>query len=366
MKITRCRFLRVLGFGLILLWAGVVASAGGDHQVFQLGDFLFESGVTLPDAKLSYVTHGRLDAERRNAVLVPSWYGGDHHGYDFLIGPGKALDPARYFIILTDMFANSLSSSPNNTPSPFNGPHFPDVSIRDNVHATYRLVTERFELTHLAAVVGFSMGAQQALQWAVSHPVFMDAIVAYCGNAKEYPFGIARLEGAKSALMADAAWNGGFYEQPPEVGLKALARHWATWGVSQEWWRRELFRQLGSESIEEALLNGEEYWLSKDANNLLSQAVTWQRHHVANSPGFDGDLEAALRTITARVLFMPSQTDLYFPPEDAEYESQFIANVELVVIPSIWGHRAGLGLNAQDNEFLNRAIKDFLGSLPPG
>ena len=360
MKMALCRCLRFLGLGLILLWASAVASAGGNHQIFPLGDFLFESGVTLPDAKLSYVTHGRLDAERRNAILVPSWYSGDHDGYDFLIGPGKALDPARYFIILTDMFASGLSSSPSNTPPPFNGPHFPDVSIRDNVQATYRLVTERFGLTHLAAVVWFSMGAQQTFQWAVSHPDFMDAIVAFCGNAKEYPFGVARLEGAKSALMADAAWNGGLYQHPPKVGLKALARHWATWGVSQEWWRRELFRQLGSESVEEALLNGEESWLSKDANNLLSQAVTWQQHNVGDSPGFDGDVEAALRTITARVLFMPSQTDLYFPPEDAEYESQFIANVELAVIPSIWGHRAGGGSNPEDNEFLNGTIKDFL------
>ena len=85
------------------------------------------------------------------------------------------------------------------------------------------------------------MGAQQAFQWAVSHPDMVEAAVAICGNAKEYPFGIVRLEGAKSALMADSAWNEGRYDKPPEVGLTALARHWATWGVSQEWWRRETY-----------------------------------------------------------------------------------------------------------------------------
>mgnify|MGYP001969940297 FL=1 len=87
------------------------------HSEFSLGSFQLESGVTLPDAKLNYVTHGTLNASKSNVVLLPSWYSGDHHGYDYLIGPGKALDPANYFIIATDQFANGFSSSPSNTPS---------------------------------------------------------------------------------------------------------------------------------------------------------------------------------------------------------------------------------------------------------
>src|SRR5689334_9066167 len=230
------RLLVVFTLPIAVLCLQATAYAGGNHQVFGLGDFLLESGTTLPSARLSYVTHGALNAAKSNAVLLPSFYAGDHHGYDFLIGPGKGLDPERYFIVITDMFGNGQSSSPSNTAPPFNGPRFPAISTRDNVIAGYRLLTEKFGITHLEAVVGFSMGAQQAFQWAVLYPDFMKSIVAYCGTAKEYPHGVVRLEGFKSAIIADAAFAEGQYQQPPVKGLKAGGRHWAAWGFSQEWY----------------------------------------------------------------------------------------------------------------------------------
>src|SRR4029450_583974 len=105
----------MLTLALVLLWRGIPTDAGGNHQLFPLGNFPLESGITLPDAKLSYVTHGTLNPEKTNAIVVPSFYSGDHHGAAFLIGAGKALDPPKYFIIATDMFASGLSSSPSNT-----------------------------------------------------------------------------------------------------------------------------------------------------------------------------------------------------------------------------------------------------------
>ncbi len=332
----------------------------GDNKILTLSSFRFESGVELPNTRLSYVTHGTLNDQKSNAVLVPSWYGGDHHGYEFLIGAGKALDPAVYFIVATDMFGNGFSSSPSNTPPPFAGPDFPEIAIRDNVRAVHQLLTEELGIERLRAVIGFSMGAQQALQWAVSHPEMVEAVVAICGNAKEYPFGIVRLEGAKSALTADGAWNGGRYDKPPEVGLKAVARHWASWGVSQEWWRRETYRELGYESIEAWLVQAEEGWLKRDANNVLWQAKMWQRHDVGNTPGYGGDFEKALRAIEARVLFMPSETDLYFPVADSEHEARLIRGAKLVPIPSIWGHGAGAGRGPGDAAFLSQTIAAFL------
>lgn len=345
----------------LLLPVAAVAS-DQDNRIFELGTFRFESGVELPNTRLSYVTHGRLNAAGDNAVLVPSWYSGDHHGYEFLIGEGKALDPAEYFIVATDMFSNGYSSSPSNTPPPFAGADFPEVAIRDNVRAVHRLLTEELGVKRLRAVIGFSMGAQQALQWAVSHPEMVEAVVAICGNAKEYPFGFVRLEGMKSALMADGAWKGGRYtaDAPPEVGLKAVARHWASWGVSQAWWRRETYKELGFDSIEAWLRDAEDSWLRRDANNMLWQAKTWQSHNVGDTPGFDGDFEGALRSIEARVLYMPSETDLYFPAADSEYESRIVPGAELVSIPSIWGHGAGAGRGPGDAEFLNTTIAAFL------
>jgi len=126
---------------LSLLMCHLLVLGDEDQQLYDLGDFPLEIGVTLPSAKLSYTTHGALNAAGDNAILLPSFYLGDHHGYDFLIGPGRALDPERYFIIATDMFLNGLSSSPSNTPPPFIGPDFPAIAVRDNVAAQMRLLT---------------------------------------------------------------------------------------------------------------------------------------------------------------------------------------------------------------------------------
>ena len=207
-----------------------------DQKIFDLGDFPLEVGITLPAAKISYATHGTLNAAGDNAVLVPSFYLGDHHGYDFLIGPGKALDPAKYFIVATDMFQNGLSSSPSNTPAPFSGNQFPPIAIRDNVSAQLRLLTEELGVSRLRSVIGFSMGAQQAFQWAVSHPDFVETIIPMCGSAVEHPHGIARLESFKLAIKTDAQFLDGNYSTPPTAGQPGAppksgfgVKHGASW-----------------------------------------------------------------------------------------------------------------------------------------
>src|SRR3954464_9397920 len=149
-----------------------------EHHEFAIDNFRTESGVVLPKAIVVYGTYGHLNAAHDNAVLLPSHYMATHHGYEWLIGPGRALDTAKLFLVATELFGNGHSSSPINTPEPFHGPRFPVTTIRDNVEAVYRLLTEDLGVKHLRAIVGFSMGAQQAFQWAVSYPDFADKIVA--------------------------------------------------------------------------------------------------------------------------------------------------------------------------------------------
>ena len=207
--------------------------------------------------------------------MLPSAYGGDHHGYDFLIGPGKALDPDKYFIIATDMFSSGLSSSPSNTPPPFDGPRFPDIAVRDNINAGYHLLKEKFGIEQLYAVVGFSMGAQQAFQWAVSYPNFVSKIAPYCGSAKEYPHGKIRLEGWISAITADASYNGGDYDEPPLIGLRAGGTHWAAWGLSQEWYRQEKFKDFGFDKVEDYL---REFWQKGLSQGDANDFILWPVH----------------------------------------------------------------------------------------
>jgi len=244
------------------------------------------------------------------------------------------------------MFANGFSSSPSNTPPPFDGANFPPIAIRDNVEACHRLLTRELGVRHLRAVVGFSMGAEQAFQWAVSHPDFVDAIVPYCGTATCYPHGVVRLESAISALTAD----------PTKV---AWALHWCAWVWSQEWWRRELFKPQFA-TVDDVIAARIATYAPRDPHNMIAQASMWQRHNVGDTPGFDGDHERALASIRARVLYMPSETDLYFPIGDAEYERQFLRDVTFAPIPSLWGHAAGAGANPADNDFLNDRIRRFV------
>ena len=288
-------------------------------------------------------------------------------GYDWLIGPGHALDPGKLFLITSEMFGNGRSSSPSNTPEPLHGPRFPVTTIRDNVDAVHRLLTGQFGISHLRAVIGFSMGAQQALQWGVSHPTFMDRIVATSGTAKTYGHGIVRLDGQIAALTADAAFDGGNYTAQPTRGILATALVWLGWLYSQEWWRQELWRNdnpPGTDFRQAVERLTAQFFEGDDANDLILQMRCWQQHDVGHTPPFAGNLQAALGSIAAPLLYMPSATDLYFPADEARDEARFIRRCTFKPIPSLWGHPAGAGASPADARFLNDHIAAFMAGKP--
>src|ERR1700675_2989864 len=199
----------------------------GERHEFVIANFKTESGAVLPQARVVYGTYGRLNDAKDNVVLLPSHYMANFHGYEWLIGPDRALDPGRLFLVATELFGNGRSGSPSNTPEPYHGPRFPVMTIRDNVDAVHRLLTGELKITHLRALIGFSMGAEQAFQWAVSYPDFASRTVATSGTAKTYPHGVVRLEGQIAALTTDPAFQNGDYASPPKNGLAAFGMVWA-------------------------------------------------------------------------------------------------------------------------------------------
>lgn len=338
-----------------------------ERHVFVIKNFHTESGVTLPEARVVYGTYGHLNPAHDNVILLPSHYIANLHGYEWLIGPGHALDLSQYFLVTSELFGNGSSSSPSNTPEPFHGPRFPVMTIRDNVQAVHQLLLEDLKVTHLRAVIGFSMGAQQAFQWAVSYPTFADRIVATSGTAKTWPHGIVRLEGQIAAITNDPAFMNGDYVEEPKKGLETFGIVWTAWLFSQEWWRKELWRTDNppGTTFEQVVNQFRTNFIpGADANNLILQMRTWEKHDVGTTPGFDGNIEKALRSISVPFLYMPSATDLYFPLEDAKYEAQFMSTVSLVPIPSLWGHTAGAASNPADEKFLNEKIGKFLRNEP--
>src|ERR1700761_7774901 len=266
---------------------------------FIINNFKTESGVVLPQAHIIYGTYGHLNAKHDNVILLPSHYMADYHGYEWLIGPGKALDTSKLFLVATELFGNGRSSSPSNTPEPYHAPRFPIMTIRDNVEAVHQLLTQELKIARLRAIIGFSMGAQQAFQWAVSYPTFADQIVATSGTAKTYPHGVVRLEGQIAALTADQTFNNGDYTAPPQKGLEAFGMVWAGWLYSQEWWHRELWKSTAppGTTLAQYMQRFRNFIPGADANDMILQARTWQQHDVGNTPGFNGDVERALKSI---------------------------------------------------------------------
>ncbi len=333
-----------------------------DYEVFDLGDVVLQRGATLRDAKLAYKTYGTLNEEKSNAIVYPTWYSGRHWENEWLIGEGMALDPNEYFIIVPNMLGNGLSSSPSNTPPTSDKAGFPNVTVYDNVSVQHKLVTELFGIERLALVTGWSMGAGQTYQWAVSYPEMVPKMAPFCGSAKTSEHNIVFLEGVKAALTADSAWNVGWYDEQPTRGLRAAARVYAGWGFSQAFYWDRVYEELGFSSLEDFLVGfWEGFFLdNRDANNLLTMLWTWQNGDIGKTPGMSGDYEEALGSIEAKAIVMPAEKDLYFPPEDEEYAVGRMKNAELRVIPGVWGHFAGGGLNKEDIQFIDGALKELL------
>ena len=333
-----------------------------DHATFDLGTVLLQSGITLRGARLAYKTYGVLDAAKSNAILMTTPFGSTHVDLEWMIRPGSALDPGKYFIITVNMLGNGVSTSPSNAPPPYDRGRYPNVTIYDNVIQQHRLVREVFGIERLKLVLGFSMGGLQAFHWGALFPEMVERIAPICGAARCSPHNFVFLEGVKAALTADPHWRDGWFAETPVRGLRAVGRIYAGWALSQDFYRERLYEKLGFSSIEDFLLHGwEGVFINRDPNNLLAMLWSWQHADISANARYGGDLKRALRAIRAKALVMPGETDLYFRVEDNRREVAEMPNAELRPIPSIWGHRAGNpAQNPEDQAFLNRALSELL------
>ena len=346
------------------LLAPVTALAHKDtdppHQRYQMGDLKLESGEVIKDFTMSFVTHGRLNADGSNAILVVTAIGGNHHRLDFLIGPGKALDTDKYFVVSTDAIGNGLTTSPSNSAAQPRM-QFPRFTIRDMVHSQHRLLTEHVGVKHLVAVAGASMGGMQALQWGVSYPDFSDQLIAMVPLLRTPAWTVTVLEASRKAIMLDPAWNGGNYTSPPAAGI----RLW-----------RDILNFLAArtpEQLRDQVPNGLDVlpWLKAqednliaafDANDWIYQTWAYERHDIAAGPGRDGDMLKTLRAIKSSTLILTGVKDLLNPEWEPRDAFRYIPSSRHVQINpgSVTGHLAASGLFPADVEMLNREIGAFI------
>jgi homoserine O-acetyltransferase len=280
--------------------------------------------------RIAYETYGSLNAAGDNCVLLPTYYAGTDRSYLPLIGPGRALDPARWFIVIPNMLGNGVSSSPSNDPT------FQNATIAENVQAQHALLTA-LGVKRIALVYGWSMGAMQGFAWASLYPGMVEALLAVCGTARCWPLNYVFLEGLKATMQA---------------GKRAFGRAYAGWAYAAAFYRDELWRGMGFTDLEAFLRFWEDDHESYDERDLLAMLWSWQHAKLS---------DAALAGITARTLIMPSDTDAYFTVDEARIEAALIPGAQVRVLSSPYGHCAGApGRFAAESAQVEAAISTLL------
>lgn len=318
-----------------------------------LGPFPLACGHTIGEARLSYLQIGTLNAERSNLILVPSSYGARVEDLAWLAGP--VLDPERWCVVIAGMFGNGGSSSPSHGAMGLAEQGWL-VRHRDNVAAQRRMLQEVFGVERVALLYGWSMGAQQAYQWAMDHPEAVERICCVGGTARTSPHNRLFCLSLRQALTADRHWTGSGFDAPPEQGLRTFALIYASWAASQPF-----FRGI-PEPVEEHV---ERQWLPHyqrhDPRDLIAMLDTWLAHDVAGG----GDLNATLGRIRARTAVVAGSHDLYFPPADLQADAEAIPGADFHRIESELGHRAGNPHSSPPEQKQLRQIVDTLLQQTP-
>jgi homoserine O-acetyltransferase len=280
--------------------------------------------------RIAYTTHGTLNASLDNCVLLPSYYAGTDRSYLPMIGAGKALDPARWFIVAPNMLGNGVSASPSNEAG------FTNATIADNVNLQHQLLAA-LGVNRIALVYGWSMGAMQGFAWAAMYPEMVSSLLAVCGTARCWPLNAVFLEGIKATMGA---------------GRRAFGRAYAGWAYSAAFYRHQLYKGMGFADLASFLRFWEDDHEAYDERDLLAMLWTWANADLG---------DAALAAITARTIVMPCDTDMYFTADEARLEAAQIQKAQVRVITSPYGHCAGApGRFPVASAHVAQAVRDLL------
>jgi len=348
-----------------------------ETRYFDLGEFILESGATIDDVEVAYETYGQLNADGNNAILITHAFSGDAHAagwhdyaeksgwWDNMIGPGKAFDTNRYFVICSNVLGGcagtagpSLLNSATDRPY---GSDFPQITIGDMVAVQERLI-DFLGIDKLLSVAGGSMGGMQALQWLAAYSDRVHSAIPIATAMQHTPQQIAFNHIQRQAIMADPNWQDGDYcgtGQSPNRGL-AIARmlgH-ATY-TSDEVLQRKFGRRKtdGIFEVESYLdYKGDQFAKCFDANSYIYLTRAMDNFDVS------GSFETAEHD-SAKILVVSFSSDWLYPPWQSEETATELRSlghdIEHVVIESTAGHDSFL----LENEVQARVIRDFLARI---
>lgn len=366
--------------GAALLMAGAAHAWDGlvEKQVFEMEEYTTRSGETIADLAVGWEAYGTLNEARDNAILITHFFSGTSHaagryeeegpaGYwDSIIGPGKPLDTDQYYIIASDTLVNLNAHDPKVTTTGPASTHpetgepwgldFPVVTIGDFVDVQKALL-ESQGIERLHAVMGASMGALQAYEWASTYPERVERLIPVIGAGEADPWLLATLAAWAAPIRVDANWNGGDYYdgEPPLDGLREAlklvtlnANHWQ--------WANETFdRSWADEEADPARDLDARYAIEQTLDDIAAaRAEVADANHLlylvrANQTfmaGYGESLEAGLAAIEAPTLMLYSEDDLVFAPQSVRRTAELIAAdgtpVELIPLTGTRGHLDGV------------------------
>ncbi len=294
-------------FGLIILLIPLCLLFAQPAQQFaELGDFKLENGALIKDCKIGYRLFGELNADKSNIILWPTWFGGTTKHLIGLIGEDKLIDDREYYVIAVDALGNGVSSSPSNSRSQ-PGSAFPKITIADMVRSQHFLLTEKFDIDHVYAVIGGSMGGMQTFEWAVSYPDFMDKAIPYVGSPR-----LSAYDLMLHMLRLEIIEAGRQYGCPNDtiLGLIRSVEHLVA--RTPDYFAGNTDREAVPGIIADFMENQSQTFT---LDNYAAQLQAMVSHNVARN--FDNDLQKAAQQVEAEVFVIVGLQDHIVHPAPA-------------------------------------------------
>ena len=329
-------------FSIQLLSMGVVAQ---EQQFAALGDFKLKSGEVIRDCRIGYRTFGRLNEQKSNAIVLPTWASGTSEQLKSNIGPGRLMNSEKYFVIAIDALGNGVSSSPSNSKLQPRM-RFPKFTLRDTVDSQHELLTKVLHLNHVKAVIGVSMGGMQTFEWMVSYPNFMDKAIPIVGSPRLASYDLLLWQAQIDAIVNDRDWNNGNYTTNParvveyEFGELLL--------TTPENYNKRVTRHQFFDALKKAKQEA-----GFDANDKIRQAQAMMALDV--SEVFGGSMDRAAHEVRAKVFIIIARLDHVVTPAPA-LDFARLLQAKTLELDSDCGHLAP----SCEYQKVNAAVAEFL------
>jgi len=300
------------------------------QQMASIGNLKLESGEVINDCQIGYRTSGKLNSDKSNAILLLTWYGGTSAAVEGG-NPWQIVDTARYFLITVDALGNGVSSSPSNSKTQ-HGAKFPFFSIVDMVNSQHQLLTAKFGIAHVRAIMGISMGGIQTFQWAVSYPDFMDNLIPIVGSPQPGGYDLMMMNVLRRIIESDPGFDHGNYKVNPNI-VTANMLFDATLTTPEDKTKSVPHNDF-PKWLQQVETNNNHDW-----NDAYHQLIAIIGNDISKAYG--GSLKEAAAHIKAKMLIAVSTQDHVVNPNPAMDFSKLLPTSKLVIINSTSGHLAG-------------------------